>query len=185
MSAESPAKFTAVAGLAGTTRRRPVWLRQIGQLLIICALGFGSYYLISNFFVQSVSVVGRSMSPTLHDSERYLLNRWITRFRAPRRSEVIVLRDPLDTGYSVKRVIGVAGDTVTIQNGCVYLNGRVLAEPYLPEGLPTYAETRTRGETFRCGKNQSFVLGDNRPESMDSRAYGPISNGDILGVIVR
>src|ERR1041385_3181777 len=106
-------------------------LKQIFQGFVVLGLGLASYYLISNYFVQSVQVVGSSMTPTLHDSEFYLLNRWIYHFRQPRRFYVVVIRDPSVGCYSVKRIVGVAGDSIFLKNGDVYLNGKKLMEPYL------------------------------------------------------
>src|SRR5436190_78131 len=72
----------------------PSWVKQVIQCLLATGLAFASYYLISRYLVQSVQVVGSSMVPTLHDSEHYLLNRWVYHFRAPVRKDVVVLRDP-------------------------------------------------------------------------------------------
>ena len=154
-----------------------------GLALILCALL--SYYLISHYLVQSVRVVGMSMVPTLHDSQFYLLNRWVLHLRAPQRSEIVVLRDPLDGGFAVKRVIGIAGDSIYLNDGQVYLNGQKLTESYLPMGTLTFPISRTRDQLFKCRPGQYFVLGDNRGNSLDSRTYGPVSRRDILGLIVR
>src|SRR3974377_1625494 len=76
--------------------RKLLW--QLQQLVALAVLAFGSYLLISHFLRQSVTVVGMSMAPTLTDSERYLLNRWIFHVRDPQQSDVVVLRDPADNG---------------------------------------------------------------------------------------
>ena len=166
-------------------RPQPSPLKQILQCFTAVALGLMSYLLISHFLVQSVKVVGSSMTPTLHNSEYYLLNRWIYHFRQPRRADVVVIRDPTIGCYSVKRVIGVAGDSVYFTNGMVYVNGRKLDEPYLSPGTPTYTFGKFQDELIVCGKNQYFLLGDNRMNSADSRTYGPVSRGNILGMLVR
>jgi signal peptidase I len=157
-------------------------LRQ-GCALLVCALA--SYLLISNFCVQSVRVVGMSMLPTLRDSQFYLLNRWVLHFRPPQPSEIVVLRDPLDGGFAVKRVVAVAGDSVYLAHGAVYVNGKRLSETYLPFGTKTFTTSQVKDQLFKCGVGQFFVLGDNRGNSLDSRTYGPISRGSILGLIVR
>ena len=154
-----------------------------GQWAVIVLLAAGCYFLISHFFLQSVRVVGISMVPTLQDSQRYLLNRWVLFLRAPHRDDIVVLRDPSDNGYSVKRVVAVAGDSVQIDKGHVYVNGRQIEEPYLTPGTFTFP-TNER-QTFTCSKNEFFVLGDNRLRSIDSRVYGPVPRANILGLIIR
>ena len=125
------------------------------------------------------------MVPTLRDSQQYLLNRWVYFVREPRRTDVVVIRDPADNGYSVKRIIGVAGDAIYLKEGDVYINGRKLTEPYLSPQMPTYSYGKSREQLIVCGTDQYFVLGDNRMNSADSRTYGPISRKRILGLIVR
>ena len=160
-------------------------MRQVFTALAIGALAVGSYLLITRFVLQSVEVVGVSMMPTLRNSERYLLNRWIFHVRDPRPGDIVVLRDPVDHGYAVKRVIAGAGDTVYLRNGRVVVNGKLLVEPYLRPGTPTFPYLSAREQRVSCGKDQYFVLGDNRMNSADSRSYGAVSRGNILGLIVR
>lgn len=160
-------------------------LRQFSHATALLACALASYLLISHFLVQSVRVVGMSMLPTLHDSQLYLLNRWVLLFRAPQRSEIVVLRDPLDGGFAVKRVIAVDGDSVYLSGGDVYVNGQRLTEKYLPSGTATFSASRARDQLFKCRAGQYFVLGDNRANSLDSRTYGPVSRRDILGLIIR
>src|SRR5574340_355524 len=80
-------------------------LRQSSQFLAVGLLAVAAYFIISHFFLQTVKVVGRSMLPTLHDSDHYLLNRWVYYVHSPQRCDVVVLRDPSDNGFSVKRII--------------------------------------------------------------------------------
>jgi len=162
----------------------PSFLQHIYQCLSVLALAVACYFVISHFFLQSVRVVGLSMIPTLHDSQHYLLNRWVYYFRSPHRSDVVVLRDPSDNGFSVKRIIAAAGDSVYLKEGNVYVNGRKLDEPYLSAGTSTFTYLKFKNELVMCGKDQYFVLGDNRENSVDSRAYGPVPRQNILGLIV-
>lgn len=160
-------------------------LRQSCQLLSVAALAVASYFVISHFLLQSVKVVGRSMVPTLYDSQHYLLNRWIYHLRNPQHSDVVVLRDPSDNRFSVKRIIAVPGDSIYLKDGNVYLNGRKLDEPYLMPRMPTFTDSKYRDQLILCGKDQYFLLGDNRLNSVDSRAYGPVPRRNILGPLIR
>jgi len=160
-------------------------IRQLFQCVIVACLGLTSYYVISNYFVQSVRVVGSSMIPTLHDADHYLLNRWVYHFRSPSRQDIVVIRDPSAKCFSVKRIIGVGGDSVFLKDGAVYVNGAKLDEPYLLNGMPTYACGKVQEQLIMCGKDQFFLLGDNRMNSADSRVYGPVPRQNVLGMIVR
>jgi signal peptidase I len=160
-------------------------LQQVLQCIAVAVLATASYFIISNFLLQSVKVVGRSMVPTLSDSEHYLLNRWIYSVHAPQRKDIVVLRDPSDNGFSVKRIIAMPGDSIYLNNGSVYVNGCKLEEAYLAPGTPTFADSKEHERLIRCGKDQYFVLGDNRVNSIDSRTYGPVPRANILGPLIR
>src|ERR1017187_7500129 len=159
-------------------------LGQVFQCLLVAILATSSYLIITHFFLQSVRVIGESMVPTLYDSQPYLLNRWIYRVHPPRHSDIVVLRDPGDNGLSVKRVIATPGGSIVLKDGRVYVNGCELNEPYLAPRTQTFTDSKYRGELIVCGKNQFFVLGDNRLNSVDSRAYGPVPRRNILGPII-
>jgi signal peptidase I len=180
-----PALLPRPALVYGAPSRARSVLKRTCQLLTISCLACASYFLVSHYLVQTVQVVGVSMVPTLSDSDHYLLNRWIFRVRSPKHSEVVVLRDPSDNGFSVKRVIATAGESIYLKGGNVYVNGRRLDEPYLRPGTPTFTDSKYRDQLILCGKNQYFLLGDNRLNSVDSRVYGPVPRQNILGLIVR
>ena len=164
-------------------RRRTI-LWQLQQAFAVAVLAVGCYFLISRFLLQSVTVVGTSMTPTLSPSDRYLLNRWIFHVRQPQRSDVVVIRDPSDNGYSVKRVVGTGGDTILLKEGDVYLNGRKLFEPYLAPGTITFSSSY-KEQVFHLDAGHYFLLGDNRKDSVDSRTYGPVAGKNILGLVVQ
>ncbi|HVM49532.1 MAG TPA: signal peptidase I [Candidatus Acidoferrum sp.] len=160
-------------------------LRQAFQISSFFLLVVCSYLLISHFLLQTVKVVGRSMNPTLSDSQRCLLNLWIYRFHDPQRSEIVVLRDPGDNGFSVKRIVARPGDSVYLKDGSVYLNGCKLDEPYLAPNTPTFSNSNFKDQLIVCGKDQYYLLGDNRLNSVDSRSYGPVPRANLLGPLMR
>src|SRR5437868_6815981 len=105
-NAESiPSKRVTTISLIQIRTRFFSLLWRASQCVALLALAAASYFVISRFVLQSVRVVGMSMSPTLHDSEHYLLNRWVFKVRAPHRADIVVIRDPADSGFSVKRIV--------------------------------------------------------------------------------
>ncbi len=136
------------------------------------------YYLFKPFYVK-----GASMEPNFHEKEYLIIDELSFRFREPIRGEVIVFRFPEDPKeYFLKRVIGLPGETVKVQGGKVYIynsenpEGFLLDENYLPDSLITDGD-----RTTKVGENQLFVLGDNRPNSFDSRRFGPIDKSLVVG----
>ena len=178
---------TTTAGFQNL-RDRFSWLsffRLIYGYLILTFLALGTYFLFSRYVIQSVEVEGMSMYPTLLNTGHYYLNRWAYVLHQPKRADIVVLKDPRDGTYEVKRVVGMCGDAVDLKDGKVYVDGKLLKEPYLLPGTPTYANSRSENELIYCGRNQYFVMGDNRKNSMDSRAFGLVPRQNILGRLVQ
>jgi len=133
------------------------------------------------FVYQPVKVEGGSMEPGLEDQERIFINKLVYRWENIARGDIVVFRNPRDRRKSfIKRVIGLPGDRIKISYGHVYVNGRLLQEPYVPEEFldtASYPDTVMRPDTY-------FVLGDHRNSSNDSREIGPIPRSDIFGKAV-
>jgi signal peptidase I len=122
-------------------------------------------------------IEGPSMWPTLKDGDTALVNMLARRMGPIQRGEIILVRDGPYRDYATKRVVGLPGEKIDFRNNKVYVNGRELPELYLPKGTVT-----TSGSpTFLLGPRQYFVLGDNRPDSFDSRCYGPIPENAVMG----
>lgn len=116
------------------------------------------------FLVEVYIVDGNSMQPSLHDRERVLVNKLVYRFHSPEPQDVIVFRYPKEPDRDfIKRVVAVAGQTVEIKNGKVFIDGEPTEEPYLK--TPTHGAFGPE----EVPANTVFVLGDNRNFSLDSR----------------
>jgi signal peptidase I len=147
------------------------WAR---DLLFAVAISF----LIITFLYQPVRVEGTSMMPGLQDQERLFINKFQYHFEPIHRDDVVVFHFPLDPAKSyIKRVIAIPGDTLRIDDGQVYVNGKALKEPYVPV---RFRDDRSYPETV-LSKNEYFVMGDHRLISSDSRDFGPVSRNLIYG----
>src|SRR4051795_12595059 len=159
------------ADVAPKPARRNGWLR---DLLISVAV---SVFIIV-FVYQPVKVEGTSMMPGLDDQERIFINNFVYRWEAIERGDVVVFRYPRDPSKSyIKRVIGMAGDQIRIDNGQVYVNGKALDETYVPSEHTDERSYPNIVVPTHC----YFVLGDHRSMSNDSRDFGAVNEGFIYG----
>jgi signal peptidase I len=150
------------------------WLRDL-----LIALAIATFVII--FLYQPVRVEGTSMLPELADQERIFINKFVYHFESISRGDIVVFHYPLDPSASyIKRVIGVAGDRIQIDDGRVYVNGKLVPEPYIPE---SYDDFRSYPETV-VPQGSYFVLGDHRNMSKDSRDFGPVDGKYIYGKAV-
>jgi signal peptidase I len=152
--------------------------------------------LIQAFLVKPFRIPTPSMVGTLRPGDRVLVDRVVYRLRRPRRGDIIVFEYPRNRDIMfIKRVIGVPGDTLETRAGRLYVNGRVLDEPYVhqTDGVrdPTNASGPVAGTTMRepwslaqpfiVGRDEYFVMGDNRTRSDDSRTWGTVPAATIVG----
>jgi signal peptidase I len=151
-----------------------VWARDL-----LVSLAISAFIII--FLYQPVKVEGTSMLPGLEDQERIFVNKFVYRWEPIQRGDIVVFRYPRDPSKSyIKRVIGIAGDRIRIENGQVYVNGNVLDEDYVPSD---YADARSYAEMV-VPANSYFVLGDHRTMSDDSRDFGSVNERFIYGKAV-
>lgn len=135
------------------------------------------------FVAEPHKVSGNSMFPTFHDGDYIITNKVVMSLENPKRGQVIILKNPRNPDQVfIKRVIGLPNDRIKISAGNVYINGRLLGEPYLPPGTKTQGGPFLgEGEEVVVPENQYFEMGDNRGGSSDSREWGPISKELIVG----
>lgn len=128
-------------------------------------------------------VYRNSMEPNFHDGDYLITSKISLRFSEPERGDVVILQNPrYPDRVLIKRIIGLPGERIKIQDGQVYIDNQALSEQYLP------GQTLTLGGTFlpadeemAIPENQYFVMGDNRAESSDSREWGFLKKDLIIG----
>jgi signal peptidase I len=149
--------------------------------------------LVRAFAFQAFWIPSSSMVPTLGVYDRILVQKTFFTWRDVREGDIVVFsRPPLDhcggpqQGDLVKRVIALPGQTIYSSGNSIYVNGRLLAEPYLPRydplGPPVPHASSQR--TYRVPPGEFYVLGDNRAISCDSRYWGPVKGSSIVGKVV-
>ena len=144
------------------------------------SLGVPIFKAVATLLTSQVYVVrGDSMRPTFEPGQHLLVSRMAYAASALSRGDVVVLRDPRDSGRRIlKRVVGLPGEEVRIRDGLLFVDGVHMDEPYLG-GLP--ASVGLGNSTWGLGSSEYFVAGDDRVRSTDSREYGPVPEGLIVG----
>ena len=184
------------------TAKKPSLIREVIETLILALIIFVAVRAV----VLNFRVEGLSMSPNFHNGEMLLVNRnvyfhfdlnaalnWIPGvnrkgqdivypFHPPQRGDVIVFNPPIPNADKpfIKRVIGLPGETVEVKNEGVYIDGVRLNEPYL-HGVQTECYQTVSCPAVTVPKGYIFVMGDNRGNSEDSRAFGPVPINNIIG----
>ena len=159
-------------------------------VLVLAALGLLAPGLVFEHFW----VPTPSMAATLAPGDHVLVDRLAYRVKAPQRGDVIVFHPPGHQSVFIKRIIGVPGDTISLRDGTVYVNGRRLNEPYVREAAGALERTDPWScddppswslmTPYKVPAGKYFVMGDNRTESDDSRDWGPVPRRAILGEAV-
>lgn len=169
--------FGKVGRAAGTAG---LFILEIIKVAVLAGITIAlvRYYLFKPFYVK-----GASMEPNFYDHEYLIIDELSYRFRPIERGEVIVFKYPGNPKeYFLKRIIGLPGERIKVAEGHVTVyntahpEGVEIKEAYLPSDLETVGEKVTV-----LGGNQFFVMGDNRPNSYDSRRFGPIDRSAIVG----
>ena len=139
-------------------------------------------YVVIQYAVQTVHVLGSSMYGTLHDNDLLVASKISYKLHPPQRGDIIVFKPPDEASRDfIKRVIALPGERIHITNSVVYINGQVLREPYLPEKWTYNNNWPADGQDKLVPPNEYFVMGDNRNHSSDSRTFNFIELDSILG----
>ncbi len=161
---------------------RPDWKKIAGSIwefakTLIIAFVLAQLIMVS--VAQAFQVEQYSMEPTLLPHDRVLVDKILYRLRQPHRGDVIVLKYPLNPSRNyIKRIVALPGDTLEVKGGKLYVNGRIVQEPYL-NGVPqgNYGPLKVPADSV-------FVMGDNRNNSEDSRSFGALKKEFIVGQAV-
>jgi signal peptidase I len=173
-------------------RRRLGCALEIVETLVLTLV---IYLVIHNFVAQPFEVEQRSMVPTVNPGEYVLIDKISPHFEDYRRGDIVVFQPPVGFGQGgvpfIKRVIGLPGDTVSLDNGRVYVappggSPVRLDEPYVVRAIdggaaPTLPKSPEGTSSWTIAPGTYFVMGDNRPNSQDSRVFGPVDRELIVG----
>ncbi len=178
-------------------RRRGRLARRIGPTwanVVEWGLVFGGAILLAIvvkvFLLQAFYIPSASMYPTLQKDDRVLVNKLSYKVHDVNRGDVVVFERPAsetatDIPDLIKRVVGLPGESLVIEAGHVYVDGRMLDESYLPDGVTTSTDNSpykcTRADPCVVPEGDVWVMGDNRNDSKDSRWFGPIEDHTIVG----
>jgi signal peptidase I len=155
------------------------WRSSIWEVFKILALVLILVFTIRTLVVEAYVINGKSMEPNFHDSDRLLIEKFAPRFETLSRGDVIIFTHPEDPSKRlIKRVIGLPGETVKVEDGVVFIDGRPLDES---EWLKDGTEDRSFYPEHKVEADHYFVLGDNRDISNDSRRIGTIPRDAIVG----
>ncbi len=167
-------------------------IKKIGSFILefiqSIVLALSVFVVIYLFVAQPNEVKGSSMVPNFIDGEFLLTEKISYQFGEPKRGDVVIFRAPPSEPCSenqceyIKRIIGLPGDRVMVQNGNVYLNGELLDQSFLPVGTMSSSGTFSEEGVEKTVPDGTYLcFGDNRPGSRDSREFGPIKKDLIIG----
>ena len=152
---------------------------EIGQTFVLAAAIFVVIYMLA---AQLHQVQGSSMEPNFQNGDYILTEKISFRFRSPKRGEIIIFKAPNSDREYIKRVIGEPGETIKIYNNAIYIINKKLTEQYIEAHTFSGSYLRENQELI-ISSDSFFVMGDNRPRSSDSRAFGPVPIQDIIGKV--
>lgn len=146
----------------------------------------GSMFIVVYLFVmQPNQVKGASMDPSFNSGDYIFTSKITYKFRQFQRGDVVVFKSPKNPDIEyIKRIIGLPGDRVKIEDEEVYVNGAKLSEPYIAAKTNLWDGGYSKnGEEIVVPDGELFVMGDNRPRSSDSREFGPVPESSVIGQV--
>lgn len=153
---------------------KPWWRETLETILWALVLAL----VLRTFVVQAFWIPSGSMIPTLQIKDRVLVCKFWYRFSDPKRGDIVVFKYPMDPKRDfVKRVVGLPGDTVELQEGTVLINGEPQSEPFVKN------HDRFTMPALRVPDGSYFCMGDNRPNSQDSRFWGFVPESYLRGPV--
>ena len=178
---------------ATSSGRRGKWAIELGIVVVVAVV---IAILLRTFVVATYSIPSGSMEPTLQVGDRIVVDKLSYDLHGIDRGNIIVFSTPPKENCAgppvsdlVKRVIGLPGETISVSGGRVYINGHVLAEPWLPTAVRTETypgpsqEPYSLHSPYRIPQGDVYVMGDNRTFSCDSRYWGPVAESTIVGKV--
>ena len=145
-------------------------LRDLFETIVLTLLIF----FVINAFTGRFQVRGSSMEPSMHNEQYVVVSKLAYRLGDPQRGDIVVFVSPNGSDDYIKRVVGLPGERVEVRAGSIWIDGYRLDEPYIADRIPYNGE-------WRLGEDEYFVLGDNRANSSDSHAWGPLSRERLVG----
>jgi signal peptidase I len=161
------------------TPKRKSSIGGAGEFLLILVVTFALVFgVVRPFVVEAFYIPSESMLPTFEVGDRIFVNKFIYRLRAPKQGDIVVFKSiEGEQEDLIKRVVGVPGDTISLANGTLLVNGVAKGEPYINRQLPDLSSFGP----ISVPEGKVFVLGDNRANSRDSRFFGPLPVQDVEG----
>jgi signal peptidase I len=163
--------------------------RTLVEYAVLAVVAVAVALLIQAFLVKPYRIPSESMENTLLIGDRVLVDRISWRFTEPQRGEITVFHPPFSGPVLIKRIIGMPGDVISLRDGYVYINGVRLNEPYVRRigGRQEPTDPFTNGlawslqQPYHVPAGTYFMMGDNRTDSGDSREFGPVPRGQLVG----
>ncbi|MGZ3472811.1 MAG: signal peptidase I, partial [Isosphaeraceae bacterium] len=173
----------------GAKEKRSSPQRTLLEYLALAVVAVAVALLIQAFLVKPYRIPSASMKDTLLIGDRVLVDRISWRFSDPMRGDIVVFHSPVPGPVLIKRIVGMPGDTVSLKDGAVYINGQKLNEPYVRrvDGQPEPTDPFQTGlpwslqQSYQVPAGSYFLMGDNRGDSGDSRYFGPVARGQLVG----